>query len=50
MFGTLVSDLQQEEPLTFVENTDPASALSRNRRDKPPHASCELCRARKVGL
>ncbi|KAL6154692.1 hypothetical protein ACJQWK_01280 [Exserohilum turcicum] len=46
MFGTLVCDLQHE-PLTFVENTDPASALSRNRRDKP-HASCELCRARKI--
>lgn len=48
MFGTLVCDLQHE-PLTFVENTDPASALSRNRRDKP-HASCELCRARKVSV
>ncbi|KAH7080823.1 hypothetical protein FB567DRAFT_531829 [Paraphoma chrysanthemicola] len=47
MFGTLVSDLQREEPLTFVENTDPTSALRRNRRDKP-HSSCELCRARKI--
>lgn len=47
MFGTL--DLQRKEPLTFVENTDPASALSRSRRDKP-HTSCEFCRTRKVSF
>jgi hypothetical protein len=48
MFGALLQD-QENELLTFVENTDLASALSRNRRDKL-HVSCELCRARKVSL
>ncbi|KAL8882492.1 MAG: hypothetical protein Q9205_003370 [Flavoplaca limonia] len=47
MFGTL-NPKQQKEPLTFVENTDRASALNRSRREKP-HISCESCRARKVG-
>ncbi|KAH7131820.1 hypothetical protein B0J11DRAFT_503015 [Dendryphion nanum] len=47
MFGTLISDLRQKEPLTFVENKNPASALSRNRRDKP-HLSCQFCRSRKI--
>ncbi|KAF2129730.1 hypothetical protein P153DRAFT_430850 [Dothidotthia symphoricarpi CBS 119687] len=47
MFGTLISDNQRKESLTFVRNTDTASALSRSRRDKP-HASCQLCRARKI--
>ncbi|KAL8840292.1 MAG: hypothetical protein Q9176_003984 [Flavoplaca citrina] len=45
MFGTL-NPKQQKEPLTFVENTDRASALNRSRREKP-HISCESCRARK---
>ncbi|RYP41969.1 hypothetical protein DL767_000600 [Monosporascus sp. MG133] len=45
MFGTL--NVLPEVPLTFVENPDLASALSRSRRDKP-HISCKLCRLRKV--
>ena len=48
MFGALMQD-QENELLTFVENTDLASALSRNRRDKL-HVSCELCRVRKGDL
>jgi hypothetical protein len=48
MFGALKPD-QENELLTFVENTDLASALSRNRRDKP-HVSCEPCRVRKVSF
>ncbi|PGH17657.1 hypothetical protein AJ79_01019 [Helicocarpus griseus UAMH5409] len=47
MFGTLIHGSQDKEQLTFVENTDPESALSRNRRDKR-HISCKSCRARKV--
>lgn len=46
MFGTL-NHKQHKEPLTFIENTNRASALSRSRRDKP-HVSCEFCRSRKV--
>ena len=46
MFGTLVYDTERKEP-TFVENPDPAAALSRNRHEKR-HVSCEYCRARKV--
>jgi hypothetical protein len=45
MFGTLST--QAKEPLTFVENADMATVLSRNSRDKP-RISCELCRTRKV--
>ncbi|RYO99262.1 hypothetical protein DL763_001626 [Monosporascus cannonballus] len=45
MFGTL--NVLPEVPLTFVENPDLASALSRSRRDKP-HVSCKLCRLRKI--
>ncbi|KAK4244366.1 hypothetical protein C7999DRAFT_17374 [Corynascus novoguineensis] len=45
MFGTL--NVLPEVPLTFVENPDLTSALSRRRRDKP-HISCNLCRLRKV--
>lgn len=47
MFGTLQCSLPRKEPLTFVENMDQASALSRTRCDKP-HTSCMLCRKRKV--
>ncbi len=46
MFGTLTYDLKRKEP-TFVENTNPSSALSRSGRDRP-HISCEFCRTRKV--
>ena len=45
MFGTL--NILPEVPLTFVENSDLASAFNRSRRDKP-HISCKLCRLRKV--
>ncbi|KAM3441715.1 hypothetical protein MY4824_001493 [Beauveria thailandica] len=45
MFGTLTCHPQ--EPLTFVENVDLASALNRNRRDCP-HISCESCRQKKI--
>ncbi|KAF2839935.1 hypothetical protein M501DRAFT_991922 [Patellaria atrata CBS 101060] len=47
MFGTLMCSVQRKEPLTFIENTDHVSALSRSARDKP-HMSCELCRKRKI--
>ncbi|VUC29984.1 unnamed protein product [Clonostachys rosea] len=45
MFGTL--SIQSKEPVTFVENADLASVLSRNRQERP-HVSCQLCRARKT--
>ncbi|PVI02669.1 hypothetical protein DM02DRAFT_670396 [Periconia macrospinosa] len=47
MFGTLISDLHQKKQLTFVENKNHASALNRNKRDKP-HFSCQYCRSRKI--
>ncbi|CAH0051429.1 unnamed protein product [Clonostachys solani] len=47
MFGTL--SIQSKEPVTFVENSDLASVLSRNRQERP-HVSCHLCRARKVWI
>ncbi|CAI6101084.1 unnamed protein product [Clonostachys chloroleuca] len=45
MFGTL--SIQSKEPVTFVENSDLVSVLSRNRQERP-HVSCHLCRARKT--
>lgn len=47
MFGSLVTTNGQNDMLTFVENSDLESALSRTKRPKV-HVSCEFCRIRKV--
>lgn len=47
MFGTLVSTNVDQGTLEYIENPDPAAAVSRNLRDKV-HVSCMICRSRKV--